>query len=609
MFRQLLLPSSIRTSSSSRISSSIYYERLFVSNNKPALVIYTTALPPPHRIISHASTFTRQFFSSCIRRSSDETPTSSSLIFEDGNQEGKVGENRSSYDSSSIDIPKMLEDIHRASLYNQGNNDNDNDIGNNKERRDRKKHWNVHFCRTAVRNYQTALEQWEQGGGDGLDVDDDMVSPQVLSQAFSALLRCNWPPTELSRRVRDLEKLIGKLDKTAMTDELSLKLLEANGKAGNVGRTLSLLKIRESYAPKYPLEFMYALRAIHSASLDLRMNRNVFQGDNRQPLLIDNPTRFLDAILVNMHRREVPLDQEFTVKMLETFACSGRSAKGMHAHYKVIVKKPPKGSPAGTKPKISMKWNNPPPYYKVPSQITSDQKITMPGRTEKLTKQEWECWGDYWSRPLDAAFSFCDSLHNGGVGGYKPMELNIEGWNAMIKVCCHRGAIWRAMQIFRVTMPNKNLQPNAKTYLYLLQALARLGDVVTMQELWHRMFVVEQITIHPRLLEAMIDGLLNKGNVAGSITLTQDVWNKVRVQPPYTTHLKVLEFALANDYIYEAKRYVYVLQQIWMSTGQIHPKLSKPALEHLFEYFGYELIEEDFLSEFRESNDHIPGDT
>eukprot|EP00548_Thalassiothrix_antarctica_P002852 CAMPEP_0194136454 /NCGR_PEP_ID=MMETSP0152-20130528/6459_1 /TAXON_ID=1049557 /ORGANISM="Thalassiothrix antarctica, Strain L6-D1" /LENGTH=381 /DNA_ID=CAMNT_0038833115 /DNA_START=606 /DNA_END=1751 /DNA_ORIENTATION=+ len=379
-----------------------------------------------------------------------------------------------------------------------------------------------------------------------------------------------------------------------MTDELSLKLLEANGKAGNVGRTLSLLEYRKAYAPKYPQEFMYALQAIHSASLELRLNRNNFLGDHRQPS-IDNPTRFLDAILVNMHQRKVPLENHFAAKMLETYACSGRAAKAMHAHYKVVMK-----PSEGTKRRISMKWNDPPPYYKVPSEISHDQEITLPGREEKLTKLEWECREDYWPRPLAAAFSFSDSLQNGGVGGYAPMELGIDGWNAMIKVCCHRGAIWRALQIFRETMPNRNLEPNAKTYLYLLQALARLGDVPTMRKLWHQMFVVEQISLNSRLVEAMIDGLLNKANVADSITLCQDVWNQVGVQPPYTTHLKLLEFALANDYIYEARRHVYVLQQIWISTGEINPKLSKPALSHLFEYFGYELLEEDFLSEFRD---------
>ena len=485
-----------------------------------------------------------------------------------------------------MDVYEVLENIQSAALYNQGKN--------NKTNRREKKHWDIRFCREAVRNYQTCLEQW--GESKETDLEDDLVSEPVVVQAFSTLLRCNWPPKELSKRVRDLERLIGTIGETPLTDELSLKLLEANAKAGNVGRTLSLLELRKSYPPQYPREFLLSLQAIHSASLELRKNRNIFLGEDQQPS-IDNPTRFLDAILMNMHHRNVPLEPPFAAKLLKCFACSGRSGKALHAHYKIVVTKPQKESPEGAKPKISMKWNRPPPFYKIPSQINQEQLVKMPGYKEQMTKYEWECREDYWSRSLDAAFSFCDSLQH-GVGGYNPIELDIEGWNAMIKICCHRGAIWRALQIFREIIPKKNLEPNGKSYLFLLQALARLGDISTMRELWDKL-LIDQVELNPYLIEAMVDGLLNKGNVAGSITLCQDVWNQVHIQPPYTTHLKILEFALANDYLYEAKRYIYVLQQIWMTTGQVHPKLSKAALSHLFQYFGYKLTEDDFLTEFR----------
>jgi beta-galactosidase/beta-glucuronidase len=64
--------------------------------------------------------------------------------------------------------------------------------------------------------------------------------------------------------------------------------------------------------------------------------------------------------------------------------------------------------------------------------------------------------------------------------------------------------------------------------------------------------------------------------------------------------------------VYEAKRYVYFLQQLWhwkpnayqsdefcklMKATQANPQLQKEALQQLFAYFGEELTERDFLRE------------
>jgi hypothetical protein len=108
----------------------------------------------------------------------------------------------------------------------------------------------------------------------------------------------------------------------------------------------------------------------------------------------------------------------------------------------------------------------------------------------------------------------------------------------------------------------------------------------------------------------MIDGYLNAGDISGAISLTQDMFNQHHVLPPYTTQLKIIEFALGNDLIYEAKRQVYFIQQLWkwtpqewesasfrkiMHATQKNPKLSKQSLQKLFAYFGEELLEEDFF--------------
>jgi hypothetical protein len=103
---------------------------------------------------------------------------------------------------------------------------------------------------------------------------------------------------------------------------------------------------------------------------------------------------------------------------------------------------------------------------------------------------------------------------------------------------------------------------------------------------------------------------LNLGDVSGCVSTVQDFFNQHSILPPYTAHLKILEHCLAQDMVYEAKRYVYFLQQLWhwkpnayhsdefcklMKATQANPQLQKEALQQLFAYFGEELTERDFL--------------
>jgi hypothetical protein len=121
------------------------------------------------------------------------------------------------------------------------------------------------------------------------------------------------------------------------------------------------------------------------------------------------------------------------------------------------------------------------------------------------------------------------------------------------------------------------------------------------------------VPIDKYTIEAMVDGMLNMGDVAGASTFAQDVFNQHLKLPPYTTHLKIIEFGLASDLVYEAKRHVYLLQQIWkweepnnndyhdavvlrdMELTKKNPKLSKVSLQKLFAFFGERLDESDFF--------------
>uniref|UniRef100_A0A7S2U743 Pentacotripeptide-repeat region of PRORP domain-containing protein n=1 Tax=Attheya septentrionalis TaxID=420275 RepID=A0A7S2U743_9STRA len=470
---------------------------------------------------------------------------------------------------------------------------------------------------------------------------EDLVSPETVESAFRSALRMNLDTSRLSVKVRELERLVGLVGKTPLTDPLSFSLLKANGKAGNIGRALALLNMRKArnYPPRkdqeYPSqnEFVHAIQSIESAGLYLRKNRNVFAGDVHQPA-IDNPTRWLDAILVNMFERNVQLTPWLANRMLETYASTGRTGKALHFFYdmkrdhKGIHHDPETGQysyiedndterpirpeimeqmPIYKKKRIKVRvqYNPPPPYHKVPS-LVKDTGVMRPDDTagKRISKLDRESDKD-WSLPLTAALVFADSLTQGACG-HDPISLNLQSYNVLIKACCYRGALWRALHILNKVLPRQNLEPNTTTYNIILSGMARVGDVDMMKEFLITM-TNKGVPLNMFTVQAMVEGMLNVGDIGGAVTMVQDLFNQHGVIPPPATHFKILEIALANCLVYEAKRHVYFLQQLWKWAPQNsrqerqkekmmkNPQLSRPSLKTLFGYFGEALTEEDFF--------------
>eukprot|EP00551_Chaetoceros_affinis_P006870 CAMPEP_0203680046 /NCGR_PEP_ID=MMETSP0090-20130426/37813_1 /ASSEMBLY_ACC=CAM_ASM_001088 /TAXON_ID=426623 /ORGANISM="Chaetoceros affinis, Strain CCMP159" /LENGTH=593 /DNA_ID=CAMNT_0050547933 /DNA_START=416 /DNA_END=2197 /DNA_ORIENTATION=- len=545
--------------------------------------------------------------------------------------------------------------IHKAAQWNQGNGVNGT--------------WDPLFCAQSVNSYIDHLHyirhyietntNTNTNTNDNNDNTNDnnpvpiplpkhahhLLASDTTERVLKAMLKMNIPTHILSKKVRSTEKLIGSIGLTQLTNNLSYRLLEANAKAGNVGRTIQLLNIRKS--KKYTCshkggvkrEFELAVQSIISAGLYLRTKRNVFISDHDQPEN-DNPTRWLDAILVNMSSRDVPvqLDTKLANMMLDCYASTGRNGKALHFFYRVVedtstsaggqANQNGNGDSYGNgngdgydndqmanpnpQSKIRMKMTNQlPPFYKLPSDVLAhDEMVKRPRKEGLVSKLEWEKEKE-WSPALTAAFAFADSLTHGACG-HEPIELNLVSWNTLVKVCCYRGAIFRALEILNTTMPRKNIEPNVITYNTILAALARMGDKNLMREMLTTM-TNKGINCNKYTVKALVDGYLNAGDISGAISLVQDVFNQQRILPPFTTHLKIIEFALGTDLVHEAKRHVYFIQQIWkwkpntfgkdetkkfqnlMYATQKNPKLSKKALQRLFSYFGAELLDEDFF--------------
>lgn len=158
-------------------------------------------------------------------------------------------------------------------------------------------------------------------------------------------------------------------------------------------------------------------------------------------------------------------------------------------------------------------------------------------------------------------------------------------------------------------MPNNGIQPDTYSYNTILSGLARFGDRDFMKEMLTTM-TNNDIALDKYTVQALADGYLNSGDISGAISVVQDMFNQHHILPPYTTHLKIIEFALGNDMVYEAKRHVYFIQQLWkysprpndseqfqkvMFLTQKNAKLSETSLKRLFAYFGEELTDADFF--------------
>ena len=534
--------------------------------------------------------------------------------------EKELGNSTSTVDGE-VDLTDLLDNLNLVKTDGSSESSAFDDIG---------------FCKATSEKFEWYLNHLcmdTTSSDDNLAQALELLSAENVSSAFWILMKCRYEPGELSQRARQWERYLGKLKWTNLTDSLSIRLLIVNAKAGNVGRVLSLLQLREahSYTARQE-EFIHAIRSLKICSLSQHEDgvRNIFLHDS-QHHAIDNPTRWLDAILLNMAQRNFPLTTPIANRMIDCYsATGGRTGKAVHHFYRVvrqgILTMSPEEKPKHTDEmpqewfhvpeigksvyqpvKVKVKFNEgSPPFYKVPSRVRGRLLYDRNTEVGEL-KLEREVEPEY-SLPLAAAFAFADSLQHGACG-HEPISLDVGSYNALIKACVCRGALWRAMHVLDTTMPAANIVPNTRSYNFLLSGLAAVGDVVTSQEYYLKM---HNAGVRPDsyTVSAIVDGLLNMNDIPGAVTVVQDFFNQHSVLPPVGTQSKILELCLAQGMIYEAKRYCYFIQQLWkwepnqyhddelielMRSTQRNPGLQKEALKKMFAYFGEELKDSDFL--------------
>lgn len=394
--------------------------------------------------------------------------------------------------STDFDAAQAVSKIRKAAQWNQG-----------------AKAWDPNFCAQAVANYEAHLawltyHQEYQPDSIPEGALDHLLASDVVERALKAMLKMKLDTSELSQRVRAFEKTIGSFKCTPLTPKLSLRLLEANGKAGNVGRAIALLQLRKAkgyVANRH--EFDFAIKSIIAAGVYYRQHRNVYLAEKYQSEL-ENPTRWLDAILLNMSSRTnskgktCALTDELVRNLLFCYACTGRDGKSLHFFYRVtkeyVQQSEEKDGTSyiadamatyrGRKVKVRMDFTDHlSPHYKLPSEVCGTNRLplreerptmnTMPEPPRKLGREEAKDW----SPALAGAFAFAESLTHGACG-HDPITLTIEHWNLLIKACCYKGALMRALHLMEETIPRHELEPDTESYNHILRALARVGDLV-----------------------------------------------------------------------------------------------------------------------------------
>lgn len=458
-------------------------------------------------------------------------------------------------------------------------------------------------CRSIVNRYDTHLQNLlaEQHNPENQVcsynsvVQERLVSSDTVNMALKCLVKCDFTDIDdanqnanISVVVRRWEYILGKIGRTTLTDHLSLRLLTANSKAGNIGRVISLLQLRSrrGYRPRLR-EFDYAITAIQIASkLSMsssqssmndeipKSQRNIFLSDSQQPS-IDNPTRWLDAILINMKERNFDLTLDLVNRMLYCYtSTSGPSGKSVHHFYR-LVRKPivdddihdksntgrPKGwfyipgnqpnnikirekrdddedrndtnitSEQGSKRldtkqgrylncpiKVQLKYHShPPPFYKVPSQVKGQLLFRTSNVTNKIEEKRVE--GDE-SKKATANHEVGqgknkfkeDTENNKEVGQYR-IEREMDP-NFCVTLTA---AFAFADSIERGVCGHKGIQLYTESYNELIRACVNRGS------LWRAMHIIDQNTasinnnnLKPDILSynLLLAGLARVGDVA-----------------------------------------------------------------------------------------------
>ena len=416
-------------SSSSSLSSQYKFQQQVSSSSSSSSSLIEEQLRRYHSTITNQESIT----------TTNDNPNNNHNNNPNNNNNNIIIITKENYDPITI-----INNIHKAAQWNQGNGPNGK--------------WDPIFCSKSVNEYidhlkyiqsylqQQQRQQQQQNNNNEKDKTSiilppnahNLLSSTTTERALKTMLKMKIPTHELSKIIRSTEKLIGSIGYTPLTNSLSLRLLEANGKAGNIGRSIALLNLRKvrQFTSTNTKEFVYAIQSIHSAGLYLRKNRNIFANDKNQPE-IDNPTRWLDAILENMSSRNVALDVDIANRMLDCYACTGRSGKATHFFYKVTQKDVVsdddnddddddddneegdeldedfdeenghdnivnQGSMENhniddiegnnRKTIIRMKWKpKSPPFYKMPSDVRlQNEMVKRPRREGMISKLDWE---------------------------------------------------------------------------------------------------------------------------------------------------------------------------------------------------------------------------
>jgi pentatricopeptide repeat protein len=211
---------------------------------------------------------------------------------------------------------------------------------------------------------------------------------------------------------------------------------------------------------------------------------------------------------------------------------------------------------------------------------------------------------------IQLAIEFIKAVERGQLFNHKPLKLGTESYNILLKVCCRSGEVNAALNVLEGIMPQASVKPDTISYNTLIHASSKIGDSRTCEDLF---VLLGNKGLRPTTysVEGIVASYLQQRNVSKCVSVVQSCFNQHTILPRAQCMYDILKACLAERDVNEAKRFVFLLQQVMIAAPTLvgedddlelilgeyagDERFEKESLMKLFVDQGFQLEEKDFV--------------
>ena len=215
---------------------------------------------------------------------------------------------------------------------------------------------------------------------------------------------------------------------------------------------------------------------------------------------------------------------------------------------------------------------------------------------------------------IDEAQSFIETFTTEGYMDHSRVEGSEEMYSDIIKAACLANHEERALEILESMEMWYNIKPTAISYEPIVYNYSSLKHSRSIAQDILTMMVNQNVKISTNIVDTLVDGYLRpvEDNIE-ALDLVQDLFNMHAVRPSPSKLLDILDISLRRKDVFEARRVVVVIKQMFESSELPDPRCIPPihavskvkATKYIEEPYGYKAtsylisdlaIEERFIS-------------